>query len=561
MNASPPPLQAASLQDPRYYLLNVRAVLDWVGERHADLLLPSELERLAAFAAMEAEAQALLVRLVMRSHDSYRLATLRYPEIAPDLEPWARKLAAADWLELDPPLGVDTLGRLLRAGELRSAAQACLDRARWPASARKSDWVAALAEAFPGEARSLPQWWPAVPGAGPVVQLTAVTRQWFRRLRLMFFGNLRQDWSEFVLTELGHQRYEPVIFDREARAFQARTEIDQYLLLADLGEQLAAGSPVAELWPTIPAAAEGPWLARRHSRLLLEAGMVAERQGETALAMAAYQASSHPEAALRGLRLREKQMTAEALWPEVSAALAASWPEAERQGLHRIARRVARRAGLAWQAPVPPAIPERELVLARDSALSVEQSAAAALTDDDSCCVYVENHLFNGLLGLLCWPAIYEAVPGAFFHPFQAGPADLYRPEFTERRAALLEACLASLDDGGYQDRIWHTWRTRHGTSCPLIVWPVLNEDTVRLALDCIAPTALKAILQRLLADLRQHRSGLPDLVRFWPAQRRFALIEVKGPGDRLQDHQRAWLDYCRRHGLDAEVLHVRWAA
>ena len=27
------------------------------------------------------------------------------------------------------------------------------------------------------------------------------------RLRLMFFGNLRQDWAEFVLTELGLQRF------------------------------------------------------------------------------------------------------------------------------------------------------------------------------------------------------------------------------------------------------------------------------------------------------------------------------------------------------------------
>src|SRR5690606_27927582 len=36
------------------------------------------------------------------------------------------------------------------------------------------------------------------------------------RLRLMFFGNLRQDWSEFVLADLGLYTYERVDFSAEA---------------------------------------------------------------------------------------------------------------------------------------------------------------------------------------------------------------------------------------------------------------------------------------------------------------------------------------------------------
>ena len=52
----------------------------------------------------------------------------------------------------------------------------------------------------------------------------------------------------------------------------------------------------------------------------------------------------------------------------------------------------------------------------------------------------------------------------------------------------------------------------------------------------------------------------LPDLVRFWPAERRYELIEVKGPGDRLQDNQIRWLEYCAQHGMPVRVLDVRWA-
>jgi len=36
-------------------------------------------------------------------------------------------------------------------------------------------------------------------------------------------------------------------------------------------------------------------------------------------------------------------------------------------------------------------------------------------------------------------------------------------------------------------------------------------------------------------------------------------MIEVKGPGDRLQDNQLRWLEFCREHGLPVDVCHVRW--
>ncbi|MNJ61125.1 VRR-NUC domain protein [compost metagenome] len=53
----------------------------------------------------------------------------------------------------------------------------------------------------------------------------------------------------------------------------------------------------------------------------------------------------------------------------------------------------------------------------------------------------------------------------------------------------------------------------------------------------------------------------MPDLIQFWPEQQRYRMIEVKGPGDRLQDNQLRWIDFCTEHGLPIEVCHVRWIA
>lgn len=37
-------------------------------------------------------------------------------------------------------------------------------------------------------------------------------------------------------------------------------------------------------------------------------------------------------------------------------------------------------------------------------------------------------------------------------------------------------------------------------------------------------------------------------------------MIEVKGPGDRLQDNQRRWLAFFHRCEMPVAVCYVRWA-
>ena len=65
------------------------------------------------------------------------------------------------------------------------------------------------------------------------------------------------------------------------------------------------------------------------------------------------------------------------------------------------------------------------------------------------------------------------------------------------------------------------------------------------------------------MADLRIHRSGFPDLIRFAPGHpepdQRYEMIEVKGPGDRLQDHQIRWLHFFAGQGIAASVCYLRW--
>lgn len=220
--------------------------------------------------------------------------------------------------------------------------------------------------------------------------------------------------------------------------------------------------------------------------------------------------------------------------------------------------RLQRRCGIAVPRVQPSTVKRLDLCLPRlESPIRVEEQVRNYLGSDEAPAFYVENALVNALFGLLCWDAVFAAIPGAFFHPFQQGPADLLRPEFHRRRRALFDAYFEQLDTGQYKLTIADNFKRKAGIQSPFVFWNALSQRLLDFALACIPSAHLKVMFVRLLADIRTNRSGLPDLVQFWPNEKRYALIEVKGPGDKLQDNQLRWLSYCNAHGIPASVCYV----
>jgi len=52
----------------------------------------------------------------------------------------------------------------------------------------------------------------------------------------------------------------------------------------------------------------------------------------------------------------------------------------------------------------------------------------------------------------------------------------------------------------------------------------------------------------------------LPDLIQLWPGEQRYRMIEVKGPGDRLQDNQKRWIEFALRQQIPLAVCYVQWS-
>jgi hypothetical protein len=173
---------------------------------------------------------------------------------------------------------------------------------------------------------------------------------------------------------------------------------------------------------------------------------------------------------------------------------------------------------------------------------------------------YVENGLINALVGLLCWPAVFAPVAGAFFHDFHHGPVDLESADFYRRRTREFQDCLSQLDSGGYIQVIWRVFQQKWGVQSPFVRWHHLDTPLLKWALDCFPAAHLRIWFEWIVRDIKENRAGFPDLVQFWPEERKYRLIEVKGPGDRVQDNQRRLLEYCVSHQIPVSVCRVRWS-
>lgn len=536
--------------DPFYYLRNFEGALGWLRQMYSDLLSAEERRFIDQFEALPVKPRALLVRLIMRKHEMFRASRISYPEIG-DIRFAAQPLSDIGFIDNEPTLTLAELFALLRREEINElfsvvGSARCLT---------KTELLAALQPQHL-HARTLESW----RGAKDECAYRVLVAELCARLRLLFFGSFRQDWSEFVLADLGILKFERVIHEARSRGFQSRADVDAFYRIYDCRLALHGDSSLAAVLANVPAdPIATPWLEARRSKLLFEIAHRSERQGDIPKALEIYCQSSYPGARLRRIRLLERAGLYEEALQAVRDAVQAPESAAELQGLERVLPRLYRAVGIEVRARERAKL--ETLALSLDPLeCSVEENVRQHLSLTAAPVFYVENALINSLFGLLFWDVIFAPVPGAFFHQFHSAPMDLYEPEFVQRRQRLVDACFAKLDSGRYVDCIRNRLIEKAGTSSPFVAWGLSDEGLLELAMLCIPPAHLRLFFQRILDDIRENCTGLPDLIQFWPEEQRYRLIEVKGPGDRLQDHQRRWAEFCASNELPMCVAYVSWS-
>lgn len=517
--------------------------------QYSDILDSTESARLARTRALSCDARRLFARLLTRKGPLFRADSLRYAEVA-DTDAALVELGAAELVQLNPLLPGDLLLSRLTVPELRDGFPVVATRHR---GLRKDALVDAIAAGYPE--RLLHDRL-----AGPYTWVLVDDPDWLLVMRVLFFGGLRQDFSTFVLDDLGVVQHESYPLDRDRRLFSQREELVRYFelrtarqrirLLESVWQERAAQTLVEALWQEEP----NRLLERERSRLLNTLGRTAERQRAYDLALGAYRRSGREPGRERRARVLARLDDGMGVTTALSEIESQPHSAGERHFAIQFGARRGQRSTRIRKKPR-----EQPLRLAAAPEDSVERAALTAWLRNGGRGAHLENSFALALLGLAFWDVVFAPVPGVFTHPYQDAPLDLYWSDFRATRADAIADRLAELAvPGVLADQLLATYDAKYGVANALVHWARFSSSMLELTLRCVPVPHLLVMFDFMLDDLELSRTGFPDLV-LWYGPGVYRLVEVKGPGDQLRREQRLWFDLFESAGIPATVLRVGW--
>jgi len=523
------------------------------------------------------DAQCLYVRLALRRGPLFRTDKLRYTEVS-DLAAAIDELLGAGLLQVCdavlPCLLRDELKQIVRRLGIEVGQQ------------RRDDILTHLEASLRAH---------ALAAALPLRVVSVIGLEVVKVLKLLFFGYLRQDFTEFVLRDLGVAPFEDYPIGTAASLFDSRSTVDWILLLREFSEasrvvvqtrdvRLICG--FADALSDVCAGPEPARLAdgasRRETcnpvetqaddlrvpnddlylgRILHRVARELERVGALAEAAGLYERTPHEPARERLVRLRVKLGDEVAARQLIEAIAAHPASADELEFAQSFYTRHARRCG--WPDTVGLYVSARhraqtEVLPLRCRSSSVEADVAAYYEEQGYIARFVENGWWPSLFGLVFWDIIFHPLEGQFFQPFQRGPADIFGPDFRTNRANLIAERLQAIGDRDYlRSRLQHYFDSRFSVANHFVHWGVVDQPLLDLTLLHVPTRDLRAVFTEMLANLAERRSGFPDLVLFSDAG--YEMVEVKGPGDRLQTNQKRWFERFHAAGMPAKVCHVRY--
>lgn len=173
--------------------------------------------------------------------------------------------------------------------------------------------------------------------------------------------------------------------------------------------------------------------------------------------------------------------------------------------------------------------------------------------------LHSEGRIVYTIFGMLFWDIIFAAIPGAFETPFQVGPLDIDTDTFYHSRSELFEQRLDEIKQGKAREIISGIY-SRHQdkeTLCVGVRWDLVERGHLEDIVEYFGGDQLCEISQIISEDYRARGGGLPDLFLWHDEKKCCKFVEVKGPGDKLSESQKTWIDLMVRSGISVEVCHV----
>ncbi|WP_045419594.1 VRR-NUC domain-containing protein [Vibrio campbellii] len=527
---------------PDYYLDNFFKLTQHATEWYSDLLTKDEHQWLSAFGSLNKPAQCLLVRLYSRKGCWFRSDKLNYQEIE-NIQSALDELSDHDFVSLSPDLTTQEL-----AANLLTKPEIVTLYPEHPKSLKKEALVACLSEERFELFEALDF---------TVIKLNSA--HMIDVLLTLFFANTHQDLSQFVLDDLGLHQFEQYQLSKTRRFFESREQIDRLIELSQLSnlywqcdrKQKANLDILIEAMPE--QVEHRCYVDRKREHMINDIARDYERINELEVAIALFETTTLTPSRERRARIYDKLEQNELFSDIVTEMLTHPIDVSEFEVAQKLEQRVKRKQGLKVPRATKPKCNEYHIELDL-SQQRVELATKAHFESLGWTVFYSENTLLNSLLGLTLWDAIFAPIEGAFINAYQHRPLDLYHADFADKRKQLIDNALEQVQQGNTQ-ALFDKYRDKVGISNPFVSWAYVNEELISLALEHIPNALLVELFNVQLSDLKLYRNGMPDLIAFKDGK--FEWIEVKGPGDKLQDNQWRWIKEFNRLNVPFSVCYV----
>lgn len=535
---------------PTYYLDNFNRLVEHAQTLYTDLLSDDEYRWLSAYKRLSVSSQCLMVRLLSRKGRWFRNDKLNYVEI-PDLNSALQELSTAGFIALSHPAeqhdlvisNVEIGLHLLTKPELLNVFPALKSNR----TAKKDELLLLLDQQPFDQFQNL-----------NFDCIYVVESQVIDVLLLLFFANTYQDLSQFVLSDLGLNTFENYPLSKQRRFFTSRDQLNQLLQMRDIQRQYSEGDRkdpefLELLLQSIPAESEHRSSARKRSRLINDIARDLERLNQNDQAIFWFKQSVLPPSRERLARIYDKQDELDLMCDIVTQMKATPSDVSELEVAIKLEDRLLRKQGHKVPRASKPNCEQIKLEL-NLSQTRVELAVKQHLESQGWDVYFSENSFLCGLFGLAFWEVIFADVEGAFINRYQHRPLDLYHSDFVDKRAEQVEAAFQTISKHGL-NHLLNIYDEKRGIANPFVHWNYFPRSLVEHSMVTIPNALIVDLFKVILSDLKLFRTGMPDLIAF--KDKEFHWVEVKGPGDKLQDNQWRWIKEFERLSVPFSVCYV----
>ncbi|WP_423841038.1 VRR-NUC domain-containing protein [Vibrio mytili] len=529
---------------PDYYLDNFFKLIHHATTWYSDLLSEEEHQWISEFRQLDKKSQCLLVRLFSRKGRWFRSDKLNYPEI-PSITRALSTLNTSGFIELNPAMTHQEL-----AAQLLTKPEILTLFSEQQKSLKKND----LVERLPNtefEQYAVLQF--------DIVKLNSA--HMIDVLLTLFFANTHQDLSQFVLDDLGLHQFETYQLSKECRFFESRSQVDLLIELSQISAlywqfDRKEKANLDLLIAALPAATDHDYVNRKREHIINDIARDYERINELSIALTLFEQTKLAPSRERRARIYDKLEQNDFFSDTVTEILTTPLNISEFEVGQKLEQRVKRKLGEKVPRIPKPKCNEYHLELDL-SHQRVELATKTYFERLGWTVFYAENTLLNALLGLTIWDAIFAPIEGAFINAYQHRPLDLYHSDFVDKRKTLIDEAMQQLVHD--HTTLLTRYDDKYGISNPLVQWSYVSKELVSMSLTTIPISLLLSLFKVQLSDLKLYRNGMPDLIMFKDEQ--FEWIEVKGPGDKLQDNQWRWIKEFHRLNVPFSVCYINHKA